>query len=105
MNRRKVLEAVYLAVERLNEQLVAEERIQKSAEAKLFGPEGPLDSLGLVNLVVLVEEAVHERLGQRIVLGEEAVTEGETAFSDVDSLVRHLCDRLDDRGEEPLKSS
>jgi acyl carrier protein len=66
-----VLAAVYEAVDRLNETLPLDKQVPKALDTRLTGADGYLDSLGAVNLIVETEEAVEERLGVRINLGDE----------------------------------
>jgi acyl carrier protein len=66
-----VLAAVYEAVDRLNDTLPPDKQVPKSLDTRLIGADGHLDSLGAVNLIVETEEAVEERLGVRINLGDE----------------------------------
>jgi acyl carrier protein len=61
----------------------------------LYGPSGTLDSLGLVSLVLDVEEAVNARTGYGLVLADErAVSQRRSPFRDVASLADHVITRL-----------
>lgn len=90
VEREAVAAAVRQAIDRLNEQLPREEQVGDGPDAKLYGDDAPLDSLGLVNLIVLTEEAVQERLGRTVALGDQALAEDDNAFADVDTLVDQL---------------
>jgi acyl carrier protein len=62
-----------------------------SEETALFGPEGILDSLGLVALIVDVEEAIVERSGVAITLGDDrAVSQRSSPFRTVGSLAEYI---------------
>lgn len=68
----RAFEIVYGAVRELNEQMEsAEQRIALLPESALFGREGRLDSLGLVNLIVLAEHRIEDAFGVTITLADE----------------------------------
>lgn len=53
----------------------------------LFGPGGVLDSLGLVELVLGVEEALHDRYGVLVTLADErAMSQRRSPFRSVQAL-------------------
>jgi acyl carrier protein len=87
----KILEAIYAAIEELNLQLPQEQRLQASPETVLFGEAGPLDSLGLVNLIVLVEQKVEEHTGVAVALAnDEALSLSDSPFQSVDRLTTYI---------------
>ena len=58
--------------------------------APVFGPGSPLDSLGLVALLLDIEEALQER-GYAVVLSDErAVSQKRSPFRTVTSLVEYV---------------
>ena len=68
-------------------------QLEVSAEAPIFGPDSALDSLGLVALLLDIEEAF-ETLGRPLVLSDDrAVSQKRSPFRSVDSLVEYI-DRL-----------
>jgi acyl carrier protein len=86
-----VLAAVYEAVDRLNETLPIDKRLAKAPTTRLIGAGGHLDSLGAVNLIVETEEAVEERLGIRINLGDErAASQAVHPMSSISSFVEYI---------------
>jgi acyl carrier protein len=61
-----------------------------SADAPFFGPTSPLDSLGLVALLLDIEEALQER-GCAVVLSDErAMSQTRSPFRTVQSLVAYI---------------
>ncbi len=59
-------------------------------ETPLFGERGHLDSLGLVSLVVAVEEAIEDRLGVSISLADErAMSQARSPFRTIGSLAEY----------------
>ncbi len=65
--------------------------IPKDTKALLFGRGGHLDSLGLVNLIVAVEEKVNEKYDTAISLvDEKAMSQKSSPFMNVESLVNYI---------------
>src|SRR5437773_12578381 len=59
------------AIDRLNELLDPENALVKSSDTILLGPDGKLDSMGFVNLVVALEEGLKSGLGLDLSLMDE----------------------------------
>jgi acyl carrier protein len=95
MSRDSVVRDVYAAVESMNELRPPDDQLPCHEETVLFGPGGGLDSLGLVSLVLEVEESVNRRFGANLVLADEhAMGRKRNPFRDVRSLVDYIMDRL-----------
>ena len=87
----RVTMAVYAAVDEINRQLDPEERLEKSMETAVFGGPGGLDSLGLINLIVEVEERIAREWGVAINLADESVIAREDSpFQSLGALVAHV---------------
>jgi acyl carrier protein len=85
--REKIIQAIFEAINDINSQTVKDKRLAKSADTKLYGGDGPLDSLGLVNLIVATEERLEDLCGLSISLAEEHVLdEDESRFETVASM-------------------
>jgi len=65
------MQAIFRAIDTVNQARPPAQRLRKAADAVLLGPESPLDSLGLVNLVVAVEEEMAEEFGVTVNLADE----------------------------------
>lgn len=74
----KVFQIIYRAIDELNQQLPAGQQIPKSPDIILFGSSGTLDSLGLINLIVAIEQDIEEALGVTINLTHEITLLQET---------------------------
>lgn len=60
-------------------------------EIKLFGGESLLDSLGLVSLIVSIEEAIEDQFNTSIILADEkAMSRRTSPFSRVSYLVDYI---------------
>jgi acyl carrier protein len=96
MDREAVLREIYDAIRRVNELREPGDRLACAEDTVLYGPGGALDSLGLVSLLLDVEEAVNARSGQSLVLADEhAMAQRRNPFRDVGSLADYVTARLD----------
>jgi len=85
------LRVIYEAIADINLQLPQEQRIEKSPTTVLFGKDGKLDSLGLANFIVIVEQKIEEVLGLLIGLTEDDPFSPSTGhFRTVQSLASYI---------------
>ncbi len=69
------------------------------ADTALFGREGLFDSVGLVSLVVLVEEAVEDATGVAVSLADQrALSQSRSPFRTVGALAAYARERVDEGG-------
>ncbi len=89
------IEALVLRViQHINLARKPEAQLTVSATAPLFGPDSPLDSLGLVSLLMDVEEALSDR-GYPLTLGDErAMSRSASPFRSVPALVAYIREGL-----------
>jgi acyl carrier protein len=91
----KVLEVIFDAVDNLNRQLAEDQRLAKSTETMLMGENGSLDSLGLVNFIVAVEEKIEEQFTMSIVLSDESlILSANSPFRTIGTLVDYITNQL-----------
>ena len=87
MKQQDVLAAVLETIEEFNEQLDAEHKLELDAETRLLGRSSKLDSFGLVNLIILVEETLSDKFDSSITLADErAMSQEHSPFRTVQSL-------------------
>ena len=95
MRETEIVQLIYEVIDELNEHLPAESQLDKSPHAILFGANGKLDSLGLVNLITLTEQKVEDTLGTTLVLADErALSQEDSPFQTVASLSAYICSVL-----------
>ena len=97
----KILNLIYVSLDECNEQLPDEEQLEKSLDTKLFGRGSKLDSLGLINLVVAVEQNIEDEFDVEITLADvRAMSQENSPFRTVGSLTDYiemlLEEKLDD---------
>lgn len=68
---------------------------QADASSALYGKDGPLDSMALVNLIADLEDAVAEKYDASITLADEkAMSARNSPFKDVNSLAQAVAERI-----------
>ena len=76
-----ILNIVFKALDELNEQLT------KSTKTVLFGNNGNLDSLGLVNLLVIIEQNIEDEFDVSITIADErAMSQKHSPFRTIGTL-------------------
>ena len=90
----EVQELVLGAVRNLNQARTAEMRLQVAADVPLFGADSPLDSLGLVSLLIDIEEALLDRGAEVSLSDERAMSQSRSPFRSVPALVAYIQQRL-----------
>ena len=97
----RVILAIYAAVDEINRQLDPEERLEKSMDTALFGGPGRLDSLGLINFIVEVEERIAGECGVAINLADESViTRMDSPFRSIGALAAYITSLLEGDSNE-----
>jgi acyl carrier protein len=90
VDREKITEIVLTAVRMANQSREEGQQLEVSPTAPLFGAPSPLDSLGLVALLIDIEEAFQQE-GQPIVISDErALSQRRSPFRDVPSLTEYI---------------
>ena len=93
--REEIIEAVYAAIDTLNETLPEGRKLESSEETLLYGPGGVLDSIALVGLIVEVEQMLFENFDLELSLvDEKALSQKKSPFRRVKSLVDYIYSNL-----------
>jgi acyl carrier protein len=67
-----------------------------SAETRLFGSKGLLDSLALVSLVIAVEQAIEDKYGVRIELADDkALSQKNSPYRSIETLASYSVQQLE----------
>ena len=99
MTKDKIQKIIFDALEMVNQSRDENAKIPVSAQTALFGNDGYLDSMGLVSLLIDIEESLQ---GEGVFLSlsdERAMSEKNSPFRDVPSLTEYIL-RLVGTGEE-----
>jgi len=91
MNK-KIVEIIIAEAEAMNEELEDRIPVELGREAPLFGSEGNLDSLGLVTMVVAVEQSIEDEFDATLTLADEkAMSQKTSPFLTIGSLADYAC--------------
>ncbi len=88
-------ETIFNALDEINQLLSDDNKIKKKEDTVLYGANSRLDSLGLVNLIVAVEQRVQDELGQSVDLTDEkALSQKNSPFLTVKTLSDYIASLL-----------
>ena len=91
MDKKLITNLVFDAIEEFNDLNTEDINLLKDLDCKLFGEEGQLDSLGLVNFIITVEQIIEDELEVNITIADDkAMSQKHSPFRSVDSLVNYL---------------
>ena len=87
-----VQETVLTAIRQTNLARTPDSQISEAPDAVLFGDGSPLDSLGLVSLLMEVEELLRDE-GIDVTLSDErAMSQKSSPFRSISVLTHYICD-------------
>ena len=87
----RVQKAIFNAIEDLNQQSPENMQLAKSIDTVLFGRSGKLDSLGLVTLIVAIEEKIQDEFGLAVTIADEkAFSQKNSPFLTVGALAQYI---------------
>jgi len=91
----KINETIFKAIDEINLQSEDENKLEKKTDTILYGKNSRLDSLGLVNLIVEVEQKIQDELGESIDLTDEkALSQKNSPFLSVQTLSDYIASLL-----------
>lgn len=92
----RVAQAIFRAIDEINQQMPSTQRLDKSIETALAGRSGSLDSLMLVNLIVATEESIEEEFGFMInIADQQAMSQENSPFQTVGTLSDYISSILE----------
>lgn len=92
--REHFLTLVLTTIKEFNDSYEQKIPFELGEHTPLYGKEGVLDSLGLVSLIVMIEQAIEEKLDVSLILADEkAMSQKTSPFLNVEFLVDYI-DRL-----------
>lgn len=90
-DNKRVIRVIFSAVDDINQHLPKERQLKKSVDTILFDKSGNLDSLGLVNLIVALEERIKEEFGIITNLADEKTMSPESSpFKSIRTLADYV---------------
>ena len=98
VNEENILNVIFSAIDTVNDELSKKSKISKSIDANLYGRDGYLDSLGLVNLIVALEEEIEDEFNVALVLTDEkALSQKNSPFKSIRSLSNFIFHQLNEK--------
>ena len=86
-----ILKIIYSEIEEINKELDQDHKLENSTNTVLLGKEGKLDSLGLINLIVGVEQKIEDKFGFAITLADErAMSQENSPFKTIQALTDYI---------------
>ena len=99
ITQESALRIIFQALRNLNTERVGEAQVPLAMETPLFGRNSLLDSLALVSLIVDVETAVSDEVGEAICLtSDEALNQERSPFADVRALCSYIVHLTEGKG-------
>ncbi len=91
-----IVTAIHAAITEMNLHLPKNRQIEEDPQTVLFGAGGRLDSLGLANFIIIMEQQLEQSLGMRIDLTEDDPFSPETGhFRTLGTLARYIGSSFD----------
>lgn len=95
-----ILDCIYAAVDEANGERDGKPPIAKTPETSIHGDASGLDSLGLINFVVAVEENVERSFGRPIMLADDrALSRDPSPFDSIAELGAYVEELLEEDQE------
>ncbi len=93
--KEKLVEMIMEVAEELNAEQEIEIGEELQVDTPLFGEEGLLDSMGLVSLIIAVEQAIEERMDAQVSLADEkALSQANSPYRSIGSLAEYAANEL-----------
>jgi acyl carrier protein len=91
INREKISQLVFNSIKKYQIEYDQNIDLSEGEQTRLFGGNGQLDSLGLVSLVVNIEEDIETEFGMSLILADEkAMSRRTSPFSRIGNLIDYI---------------
>jgi hypothetical protein len=91
LTKDNVMQTIFSALDEVNAGRNPEQQLKKHDQSILFGPEGQLESLELVGLILSVERKIAQQFGVAVTLADErAMSERNSPFRTVERLADYV---------------
>lgn len=95
MDVTQITESLLRAVDEVNQGLPPNKKVPREPNAVLFGTKAEVDSLVLINLVILAERNIESDFGRTISLADErALLEEKSPFRSISSMATYVAKLL-----------
>lgn len=87
----EIRDVIYSAIDEVNLMLPKDRKIEKASHAPLSADKGGLDSLGLINMIIAIEQKLEGRFKKSVSLAnEQMMPQGQNPFANVDTLADYI---------------
>jgi len=96
MDRQDILQAIYNSIDEINETLPKSRQLIKEESTPIFGADGNLDSLALVNFIVCTEDYLADEFDVDVTLADEkAMSQHNSPFRSVSAFADYIHSLVD----------
>ena len=89
--KEKIINIIFESIEEFNETSSINHKLEKKISTELFGENGKLDSLGLVNLLVITEQNIEDQFDVIITIADErAMSQKRSPLRTISSLADYI---------------
>jgi acyl carrier protein len=89
--KQQIIEAIHSVIDDYNRQNPKQKPVTKTPETALYGSKSEIDSLGLINLVVGVEQNIEQSFDRTITLADDrALSQEVSPFSTICTLADYI---------------
>ena len=90
-NQKSIINLVYDVIDEVNMDLPSTQKLKKSLDTQLYGDKSEIDSLSLVNIVVLTEQKIEDEFNITINLADEkAMSQKNSPFKTIETFVEYI---------------
>lgn len=94
----KITRLLFDVIDEFNAQLTDDEKLEKNINTVLFGDEGKLSSLDLVNFIVAIEQKIEDVFNKTVsIANEKAVSRKKSPFRTVETIIDYVTLLLEEK--------
>ena len=96
-----IYKSIYKSIDEVNSQMSKDEQLIKSPDTVLYGESSLIDSIGLINIIVTVEQNIEDDFEKSITLADQkAMSQKQSPFKTVESLAKYIQILIEEKKNE-----
>lgn len=89
--KERIKNIIFESIDEFNDQYEGTYKLEKKNDTILYGQKGKLDSLGLVNFIMITEQQIEDEFGISITIADEkAMSQKTSPFKSVETLSQYI---------------
>ena len=89
--KKKIIKIIFSVINDMNKESEDKIEIKSETDTQLYGDGGHLDSIGLINLIVTLEQEIEDEFDTSVTLADErALSQKQSPFQTVNSLANYI---------------